>query len=844
MLLAFAMTNVARWVWAENTLESFELVQDDNQQLEVRVRSDKQPEVVTETKEGTVSIILKGTKLSAKQKGMPVVLDNKGQYIGRAVPNDDGSVKIVLPNMHASQVKLKVNYVPSGTTASKPAPQYHRQSAGLTVLPQPPTPLKHQGGWQALEPSLTPVQVSDPASATLPRLGFSGHARRYAYHATVKPTVKSPVAHRKPAHHGWFWQKPVVQHPAHSPAMASVAKKTPPKPTHVAAQMLATTLPLLASPATASGTVRPLQTLRPWLEATYRPHLALALPMQQQSLLPWLLKHQDTLAYSDLGFWWHFKPTPLTLTQAPFHHGGLRPYRLVDTAAHHALGAWGAPVEASQAWHWSTMPLGMLTVLPRLQTPYAVMETDLLAWEDAKETPLTLMAQSPSESDANTNPAVTTAQGGTRGMPSENPSVQRTLQSQQPATAIASLASPEGPVKVMTQASADPVTEMLRGMGLPESATSWGYIGFYGAVVLVGVLLLGAFGRMFLGGWAAKARGALTSQGLPSERSPVGIKWASSSVAASNATLTDTLSPDHPEQAFAEAHPFWQDMPTVSSSEEIPMLGVLSSRHQAPHEVPSTPDMAPHTAEDWHPDTLGQAFQGYQDEPSQPIASQFEDDLATLHAPHVASALYAPTTEGTHTPPSVNPSQKPSHTTHHESEMPYEAPPSIESLEADLNRYTQAYLSSAELSQVQHTVSESSSQEVVPHHEVMASENAVEMPLQIPPLHHPSTHLFDDAPLESPLASARYASNPSLDTWGVAPSQAWIFQEQIGAGLKRPALSAATAATPAVSNVQSAQANTAHGVHFRGQSTARQTPQQKRMQRWMRRLLPPSILSS
>lgn len=268
LLLLMAMvggTLVNASLRAENTLNSFELVQTQDNQLEVVVDSDKTPEFQTQQQNGTVSITLKNTKLSDKQlkHGMPVILDNKAQYIGRAVPGPNGQVKIVLPNVPTDQLKINVRH--KNTTAQRrpappvalqaPAAQPERPTSsqnaprqGLAVLPTPPVPKSN--GWGFTLPVMPELQAPTPGNTPY-RLTYQRRRHAQRRHYTQAPTwttrqaaparaatPQRPTRHRGPVHLATQPTKPAMAPqqptakaaPTEATAMLATAAATPKGP--------------------------------------------------------------------------------------------------------------------------------------------------------------------------------------------------------------------------------------------------------------------------------------------------------------------------------------------------------------------------------------------------------------------------------------------------------------------------------------------------------------------------------------------------------------------------------------------------------------------------------------
>lgn len=84
----------------------------------ITLTTDQRAQYTTETQGKQFAIILPNTQLSQEQvnSGLPVVIDNKNNIIGRAVPTDDGKVKIILPNLSASDYSVSIQQKRPGQT--------------------------------------------------------------------------------------------------------------------------------------------------------------------------------------------------------------------------------------------------------------------------------------------------------------------------------------------------------------------------------------------------------------------------------------------------------------------------------------------------------------------------------------------------------------------------------------------------------------------------------------------------------------------------------------------------------------------------------------------------------
>lgn len=88
--------------------------------------TDQQVSYSTQHQGKQYTVVLPNTQLSERQinNGLPVVIDNKNRFIGRAVPTEDGKVKIILPNLPAGDYAISVQQKlhSEQATASEPAP--------------------------------------------------------------------------------------------------------------------------------------------------------------------------------------------------------------------------------------------------------------------------------------------------------------------------------------------------------------------------------------------------------------------------------------------------------------------------------------------------------------------------------------------------------------------------------------------------------------------------------------------------------------------------------------------------------------------------------------------------
>ncbi len=115
--MAPALLGLATWglaaLWPSpafgTVLDGFAINTEDKA-VTVTLFTDQRTQYTTETQDKQFSIILPNTQLSPEQlnNGLPVVIDNKNRFIGRAVPTEDGRVKIILPNLPANDYSVSV----------------------------------------------------------------------------------------------------------------------------------------------------------------------------------------------------------------------------------------------------------------------------------------------------------------------------------------------------------------------------------------------------------------------------------------------------------------------------------------------------------------------------------------------------------------------------------------------------------------------------------------------------------------------------------------------------------------------------------------------------------------
>lgn len=90
----------------------------------VTLFTDQRANYTTEHHGKQFTIVLPQTQLSKEQleNGLPVVIDNKNRFIGRAVPTEDGKVKIILPNLPAEDYAVSIQQKRRGQSVSTAKP--------------------------------------------------------------------------------------------------------------------------------------------------------------------------------------------------------------------------------------------------------------------------------------------------------------------------------------------------------------------------------------------------------------------------------------------------------------------------------------------------------------------------------------------------------------------------------------------------------------------------------------------------------------------------------------------------------------------------------------------------
>jgi hypothetical protein len=125
LALACSMAVFRRGAADAAVLDGFAIHTRDKD-VTVTLYTDQRATYSTESQGRQFTIVLPEAQLSKRQmdEGLPVVIDDKNRFIGRAVPTADGKVKIILPNLPSGEYNVSVQqqrYAPPPDTLDTPA---------------------------------------------------------------------------------------------------------------------------------------------------------------------------------------------------------------------------------------------------------------------------------------------------------------------------------------------------------------------------------------------------------------------------------------------------------------------------------------------------------------------------------------------------------------------------------------------------------------------------------------------------------------------------------------------------------------------------------------------------
>jgi len=214
----------------------------------VTLFTDQRVPYVTEHQGKQFSILLPNTQISPEQlnNGLPVVVDNKNRFIGRAVPAEDGKVRIILPNLSPNDYTVSIQQKRTttkgaGETAAKPRPitsltttsPFEQAVNGVVQNAPAQRILAKDGngsGMLKLSPSIRPLIergqntrniIWNPYATKPPRQAIVHEAPEPAKPAAPEPVHLSQVASQQPPAPVFQPSFPTVSAvPAHEPFWA------------------------------------------------------------------------------------------------------------------------------------------------------------------------------------------------------------------------------------------------------------------------------------------------------------------------------------------------------------------------------------------------------------------------------------------------------------------------------------------------------------------------------------------------------------------------------------------------------------------------------------------------
>ena len=173
--------------------------------------TDQRVPYTTEHQGKQFTIVLPGTQLSQEQvdNGLPVVIDNKNRFIGRAVPTEDGKVKIILPNLPATDYAVSIQQKRPGQASAAPA-----NEPAENIQPRPAVSQQEANRFEQVASNFPkPAKRKTTTSANHNNARSSSMKLSPAPNRTVESTVSG---------NGSVWNPYVVKAPA-VPSIATSA---------------------------------------------------------------------------------------------------------------------------------------------------------------------------------------------------------------------------------------------------------------------------------------------------------------------------------------------------------------------------------------------------------------------------------------------------------------------------------------------------------------------------------------------------------------------------------------------------------------------------------------------
>ncbi|MBX2861457.1 MAG: alanine and proline-rich secreted protein Apa [Vampirovibrio sp.] len=99
-------------------LNNFEIETHPGESVKIILHTDTRTPYTTESTDNGFSVILPETSLAPKMtaKGLPVVTDNQNQFVGQAIPMENGHLRITLPTLPKDQYAVSVIQKPEDAT--------------------------------------------------------------------------------------------------------------------------------------------------------------------------------------------------------------------------------------------------------------------------------------------------------------------------------------------------------------------------------------------------------------------------------------------------------------------------------------------------------------------------------------------------------------------------------------------------------------------------------------------------------------------------------------------------------------------------------------------------------
>ncbi len=191
----------------ERVLDRFEIQTSNDNSVKVILYTNGRSAYHTEPQDKGFSLVLDNTRLSeaSLKSGLPIVIDNKNQFIGRAVSAPDGKIKIIIPNLPVNQYSVSVLQKQSGSQQQKHAEPISVASTGKVFESQfeeavsrfkKPNSPRHQRRWAAKKPanhSPSTRNISPAVSHGLPPRAPQNRASRYPA-SSPRPVAQRAVS--------------------------------------------------------------------------------------------------------------------------------------------------------------------------------------------------------------------------------------------------------------------------------------------------------------------------------------------------------------------------------------------------------------------------------------------------------------------------------------------------------------------------------------------------------------------------------------------------------------------------------------------------------------------------